>query len=246
MKLALFADIHANLEALGACMEHAKFQGATSFAFLGDLVGYGADPSAVLDIVQEQFSEGAIVVRGNHDNAVLEPSETMNDSARAAIEWTRGRLQPAQIDFLAQLPLVIHEDGMTFVHASAAAPEKWLYISDSLRAAHSLEAAGSTYVFSGHVHEPVLYYTGAGGRPLPFEPVAGKAIPVARHRRWLAIPGSVGQPRDGNPAACYALFDAARVTLTYYRIPYDYDQAAAKIRSANLPERLALRLEHGD
>lgn len=246
MRLALLADIHGNLEALDACLRHASSQGAERFAFLGDLVGYGADPAAVIDLVAAHAAAGAIVVRGNHDAAVLQPSTTMNDHARAAIEWTRSRLQEHQLAFLAQLPLIVHEDHMTFVHASAAAPDRWIYVSDPLRAAHSLAATHAAYLFSGHVHEPVLYYTGAGGRPLPFQPVPGTPIPVGRHRRWLIIPGSVGQPRDGNPAACYAMFDDVRATLSFFRVPYDYTLAAAKIRAANLPQDLALRLENGD
>ena len=247
MRLALLADIHGNLEALHACLDHAKSQGAQRFAFLGDFLGYGADPSAVLDLVAAYAADGAIVVLGNHDVAVLDhPSVSMNEYARVAIEWTKTRLLPHHFTFLASLPLIRHEDDMTFVHASADAPDKWIYVTDPLRAAHSLGATRSAYLFSGHVHEQVLYYTGASGRPLPFTPVPGTPIPVGRHRRWLAIAGSVGQPRDGNPAAAYALFDTNLVTLTYYRIAYDYELTASKIRAAGLPERLALRLEHGD
>lgn len=247
MKLALLADIHANLEALHACLEHAKAQGAQRFAFLGDFLGYGADPTAVLDLVEAYAAEGAIAVLGNHDVAVLNhASDTMNEHARAAIEWTKTRLLSHHYAYLGSLPLIHHEGDMTFVHASADAPDKWIYITDPLRAAHSLDATSAAYLFSGHVHEQMLYYTGASGRPLPFTPVPGTHIPVARHRRWLAIAGSVGQPRDGNPAASYALFDSDMATLTYFRIAYDYEVTAAKIRAAGLPERLALRLEHGD
>ncbi len=247
MKLALLADIHGNLEALHACLEHAKSQGAQRFAFLGDFLGYGADPAAVLDLVETYAADGAIVVLGNHDIAVLDhPSVTMNEHARIAIEWTKSRLLQHHFTFLTSLPLIHHEQDMTFVHASADAPDKWIYVTDSLRAAYSLNATHAAYLFSGHVHEQVLYYTGAGGRPLPFTPVPGTPIPVARHRRWLAIAGSVGQPRDGNPAAGYAMFDSDQATLTYHRLAYDFELSASKIRAAGLPERLALRLEHGD
>ena len=247
MKLALFADIHSNLEALTACLAHARSQGAERLAFLGDLVGYGADPVAVLDLIQTHAARGAVVVLGNHDAAALgDSSATMNDNARIAIDWTRDQLQERHRAFLASLPLTVHEDNMTFVHASAAAPGKWIYVSDSLRAEYSLAATSAAYLLSGHVHEPTLYYTGAGGRPVAFMPVPGAAIPVPRHRRWLVIAGSVGQPRDGNPTAAYALLDSERATLTYYRIPYEFDVAAAKVRAAGLPERLALRLEHAD
>ena len=247
MKLALLADIHGNLEALRVCLDHAESRGAQRFAFLGDLLGYGADPIAVLELIESYAADGAIVVLGNHDVAVLgHPSATMNEHARIAIEWTKTRLLPRHFTFLSSLPLIHHEHDMTFVHASADAPDKWIYVTDPLRAAHSLSATQAAYLCSGHVHDQVLYYTGAAGRPLPFTPVPGTPIPVARHRRWLAIAGSVGQPRDGNPATAYALFDTELATLTFFRLAYDFERAASKIRAAGLPERLALRLEHGD
>jgi diadenosine tetraphosphatase ApaH/serine/threonine PP2A family protein phosphatase len=119
-------------------------------------------------------------------------------------------------------------------------------VTDALAAARSMDAARATYVFSGHVHEPVLYYVGAAGRPLPFPPAPGVPIPVPPHRRWLTIVGSCGQPRDGNTAACYAMLDADRWRLTFHRIPYDWRTAAAKVRAAGLPEALAQRLERGE
>jgi diadenosine tetraphosphatase ApaH/serine/threonine PP2A family protein phosphatase len=248
MKLALLADIHANLEALTACLASAQEQGAEAFAFLGDLVGYGADPGAVVALVREHAERGAVVVRGNHDAAVVATgSETMNAAAEQAIEWTRSRLDPEQLRFLAGLPLVVRRDPCLFVHASAEAPAQWTYVSDPLRAAQSLQAAGDAgYVFCGHVHEPVLYYTNAARRPMPFRPVPGVAIPVPARRRWLAIVGSAGQPRDGNTAACYAMLDSGREQLTFHRVPYDWQAAAAKVRAAGLPERLAARLAHGE
>src|SRR5437868_4236376 len=130
MKLALFADIHSNLEALTACLAHAEALGATRFAFLGDLVGYGADPAAVLDLIGRYASEGAVVVRGNHDEAVTGPDNgRMNVSANAAIEWTRTRLSDRNLAFLAGLPLTVTDRNILFVHASAAAPERWNYVT---------------------------------------------------------------------------------------------------------------------
>jgi diadenosine tetraphosphatase ApaH/serine/threonine PP2A family protein phosphatase len=118
-------------------------------------------------------------------------------------------------------------------------------VSDQLRAAESLAASDATWVFCGHVHVPALYHATTARHAAHFAPVPGIAIPVAPRRRWLAVVGSAGQPRDGDPAACYALFDAAAATLTFYRVPYDVRAAVAKVRAAGLPDRLALRLEHG-
>jgi len=247
MKLALFADIHANLEAFEACLEHAREHGADEVAFLGDLVGYGADPAAVLERVRPRAAAGAVVVRGNHDAAVVAAgADTMNRSAEAAVDWTRQQLDEPHLAFLSALPLTVRRDAIFFVHASADRPADWTYIHDAPGAAQSLAAARATWVFSGHVHEQALYHLTAAGRALPFKPVPGVAIPVPAHRRWLAVAGSVGQPRDGNTAACYAIFDTGRATLTFHRVPYDWSVAAAKIRAAGLPEFLALRLERGE
>lgn len=247
MRLALLADVHSNLEALTACLAAARDAGAERYAFLGDLVGYGADPEAVLDLVAAHAEGGAIVVRGNHDAAALgEGADRMNLTAEAAITWTRTRLAPRHRAFLARLPLEVREGNALFVHASAFEPASWIYVTDPLRAAQSLSAAGVPYVFSGHVHEPSLFFTGPAQRPLAFRPVPGVAIPTPPHRRWLAIAGSTGQPRDGNTAACWVMADLGRATLTFHRVPYDWRAAAAKVRAAGLPERLARRLEHGE
>jgi diadenosine tetraphosphatase ApaH/serine/threonine PP2A family protein phosphatase len=108
-----------------------------------------------------------------------------------------------------------------------------------------MAAAKASWVFSGHVHEQALYHLAPAGHAQSFKPVPGVIIPVPGRRSWLAVVGSVGQPRDGNTAACYALFDTGRATLTFHRVPYDWPAAAAKIRAAGLPESLALRLERG-
>lgn len=247
MKLALLADIHSNLEALTACMEHARRHGAERFAFIGDLVGYNADPAAVVELIQREMREGdAIVVLGNHDEAAASGTDmAMNEIAARAIEWTQSQLSSDHLKFLSGLPLTQREDDMLFVHASAAAPQSWIYIFDGRRAAASIEAGAASYIFSGHVHEQVLYYLGRDGRPLAFTPASGVPIPVAPHRKWLAIVGSCGQPRDGSPAAAYALLDGDKRMLTYYRVPYDAATAAHKVRRAGLPETLARRLETG-
>jgi len=246
VKLALFADIHSNLEALTACLEHAARLGAQRHAFLGDLVGYGADPVAVLDLIAEHAARGAFVVLGNHDAAALGRSvKGLNSAALAAIDWTQERLGERQRAFLAALPLSVRHEGVLFVHASAAAPERWSYITGARQAAQSMRAANAQLIFCGHVHEQRLYYMGADARPMPFRPVAGTPIPTAKHRQWLAIVGSAGQPRDRNNAACWALADLERARLTFFRVAYDHARAAEKIRAAGLPERLARRLERG-
>jgi diadenosine tetraphosphatase ApaH/serine/threonine PP2A family protein phosphatase len=246
MKLALFADIHSNLEAITACLSHATALGANRFAFLGDLVGYGADPVGVLDLIEAHADNGAVVVLGNHDAAALgRPDDTLSSHARATIAWTQAQLGERQRAFLSGLPLSIRDNDMFFVHASAAAPEQWIYVTSLREAEDSIRAGNTTYIFCGHVHEQKLFYMGADGRPMPFRPVPGTPIPTGKHRQWLAIVGSAGQPRDRSNKACYALADLERSRLTFFRIPYDFARAAQKVRSAGLPERVALRLERG-
>lgn len=245
MLWALLADIHSNIEALRACLDDAHAAGARRFALLGDLVGYGADPAAVVDAARELSSRGAIALKGNHDLAVEGSTAYLNDMARAAIEWTREVLDASQRDWLASLPLTAREGELYLVHASADAPQRWRYVDSPAEAARSVQAAGAPYTFCGHVHEQTLYFERSAGRMAVFAPTPGTPIPVGAHRRWLAIVGSTGQPRDGNPAAAYALFDASERRITFRRVPYDHLGAAKKILRAGLPAQLAYRVRKG-
>ena len=245
MEIALLADVHGNLEALEACLRHARESGAKRYAFLGDFVGYGADPAEVVTIIARFAVDGALVVKGNHDEAVERRSGYMNESSRHSIAWTRAALSPEAKAFLEGLPLIVHEDAMCFVHASARNPARWDYVDTPATARHSAEAAGSTYTFSGHVHDQSLYFESAGGRWSFFRPIPGSPVPIRAHRRWLAIAGSVGQPRDGRPEAAYALFDTRKEAITFHRVAYDNLAAARKIRDAGLPEAHAYRVEKG-
>jgi diadenosine tetraphosphatase ApaH/serine/threonine PP2A family protein phosphatase len=245
MRTALFADIHANLGALEACLGHARERGAERYAFLGDLVGYGPDPAAVVEVVAAM--DGAIVVKGNHDDAIeVEPkTHELGDVAYDVIVWSRSVLSADQRRFLATLPLIVRERDLCFVHSSADRPENWEYVDDASAAQRSMAQAGTAYVFCGHVHEPMLYFKTRGGKIASFQPSSGSPVPVARHHGWLSIVGSVGQPRDGNPAAAYAMFDDASETLTLFRVPYDHLATAQRLRAMRLgvSELLAERIE---
>ena len=246
MLLAVMSDLHANLEALHACLEHARQGGAERYAFLGDLVGYGADPCAIVDIVAEHAARGAIVVKGNHDAAAAEgETDYLNHSAAQAIAWTRTRLTPAQVAFMTALPLCVRDEEACFVHASASRPEQWDYVDSPQAAAKSAHAAARPYTFSGHVHDQRLFVTDASEKMVPFTPRAGTEVPLRPHRKCVALVGSVGQPRDGNPAAAYALVDFKQRVMRFHRVPYDHLEAARKVREAGLPESLAYRLERG-
>jgi diadenosine tetraphosphatase ApaH/serine/threonine PP2A family protein phosphatase len=245
LSIALLADIHSNLEALEACLAHARLCGAERYAFLGDLVGYGADPCAVVETVARYAAEGAIVVKGNHDAAVEKRAGYMNDTSTEVIEWTRDVLPAESKAFLAQLPLCIFDVTMCFVHASAASPERWHYVDSITAALKSIDAAQRPYTFSGHVHEQMLYFQSSVGKVGAYSPLQGSPISMHSNRRWHALVGSVGQPRDRNPSAAYALFDSGREQITFHRVPYDHLAAARKIREAGLPASIAYRVEMG-
>jgi diadenosine tetraphosphatase ApaH/serine/threonine PP2A family protein phosphatase len=246
MQIAILADIHSNLEALRACLAHADREGATGYVFLGDLVGYGADPVACLALLADHAARGALLVRGNHDEAALGGlCENMNYAARDATYWTRAQLGRGERDFLASLPYAVRRDDLLFVHAGVGAPGQWQYITSGAQASRCMAAAQAAVSFAGHVHQPSLFFE-AGSGVRRFQPVPGVPIPLTGRRRWLAIVGSVGQPRDGNNAAAYALYDQGQRLLRYFRVPYDHMTAARKIVAAGLPERLALRLQKGE
>lgn len=246
MKTALITDLHANREAVEAVLAHARAGGAEQIVLLGDFVGYGADPGWVVDRVRELVAAGAFAVMGNHDEAVVRGvSPGMRPEPARVIGWTRERLDPAQLDFLASLPMRQQQGDRLYVHANAWDPAGWGYIVGRNEAVRCLNATDARYVFCGHMHEPKLYHLSGTGKAGDFTPTPDVAIPLPPHRQWLVIPGAAGQPRDGNPAACYATFDGADATLTFHRVPYDHEAAAAKILAADLPQRLALRLEEG-
>ena len=246
MKLALIADLHANREAVSAVLDHARAQGAQRYAFLGDFVGYGADPTWVVDVVREHVAAGAIAVLGNHDAAALYgPATTMREEPRRAIEWTRAQLDDDQLRFLGQLPLSVQEGNTLFVHANAFEPPNWAYIVGSMEAALCLRATPCRVVFCGHMHDPRLFHLARGVAANERQPRPGETFQLGDAGQWLAIAGSAGQPRDGNPAACYALYDGERGNIAFHRVRYDHERAAAKIIAAGLPENLAQRLREG-
>lgn len=242
VRLAVFADIHANRQAFSACLDFAWAHGAERVVCLGDVVGYGADPEWAVDTVMGLVDDGAIAVIGNHDHAVSTPSETMNAEAQAAIEWTRGRLSAPQRRFLAELPLKRQEGDRLYVHAEASHPARWHYVRGTPDAARSIAATEAHVTFCGHIHRPALYSMSSAAKMTSFIPTADVPVQLLSGRRWLAVLGSVGQPRDGDPAASFAMVDTTSREITYCRVPYDVEAAASRIRANGLPHWLADRL----
>jgi diadenosine tetraphosphatase ApaH/serine/threonine PP2A family protein phosphatase len=243
--LALFADIHANRQAFSACLDFARARGAQRIICLGDYVGYGADPEWAVETVMDLVGKGALAVRGNHDTAIGDSVESMNAQAQAAIEWTRGRLSASERRFLAELPLALEEDDRLYVHSEASTPARWRYVQSSADAGRSLLATAAHITFCGHIHKPALYSISVTGKMTSFVPTSGVTVQLLKGRRWLAVVGSVGQPRDGDPAASFALYDTDTREITYCRVPYDVDTAARRVLENGLPPWLAERLSLG-
>lgn len=250
MLTAFLADIHGNIDALEAVLDEVERLGVDRIVCLGDIVGYGAEPAACIARIAALMDAGAACVRGNHDAAVSEGTRGMSETAAEALRWTQDRLGPGERAFLSGLPLTHLEGDVLCVHASPQTPERWIYVTSADEGAAGLAATGARLSVCGHTHVPMLFSTlhgisGGTGKTVAFRPAADKPVPLSRIRRHLAVMGAVGQPRDGDPRAAFGLHDGLRDELTWRRVPYDVETAAARIRAAGLPERLAGRLLTG-
>lgn len=249
MKLALFSDIHGNLQALDACLAHARAQGAEQVALLGDLVGYGANPAAVVHKAQQLAANGAFLVKGNHDALAVAPPAQVRTMGERTAAWTHAQLDAGQREFLDKLPLTARHGSTMMVHASLNNPAQWHYMKDRSAAADCLSAACEwpevRHVFCGHVHVQALYKQDADTQLETMLPQPGTSWSTPSAHRWAATIGSVGQPRDGEPRAMYAIFDTQRLQLTFQRVVYNHRAAAEAIRRAGLGDFFAGRLALG-
>lgn len=245
MRIALLADVHANLQALDACLEAIRRQHVDRVGVLGDLIGYGADPGPVVDRIMALSQAGAFVVRGNHDDLDCDADKEMHLAAAEAAKWTRAQLTPSQETYLRDLPLLLRDDDRLYVHGDASAPDRWRYVMSADSAARSLAATDARIVFCGHVHTPMVYMQRSTGQAAPFTPLANKVCGLPFHRRWHVVLGSVGQPRNRDPAASFAVFDTDRSEILFHRVAYDVAAAARRIREVGLPDMLAARLFEG-
>jgi diadenosine tetraphosphatase ApaH/serine/threonine PP2A family protein phosphatase len=245
MRIAFLADIHGNLEAMDATLSAARAGGFDQLIVLGDLVGYGPDPAAIVETVATLIDEGAICIKGNHEEAVCATSSDMTENARIAADWTRTQLRQPHFDFLNSLPMSVRHEDRLYVHASARKPEQWPYIRSADAAEACLAATDARLVFTGHTHIPAVFHGLPGQKLATFIPRADIEIPISGFRRAVIVIGSVGQPRDRIPAACYGLYDTGQRTIAMKRAPYDHALTAEKIRRAGLPFWLADRLALG-
>jgi diadenosine tetraphosphatase ApaH/serine/threonine PP2A family protein phosphatase len=241
MITAFLSDIHANQEALEAVLAELDARRPGRILCLGDVVGYGASPNECLEAIRSRCD---VVLLGNHDAAASGGPEAarFNIYARAAAEWTAKALTRENREYLRKLPLTSSEKGCFCVHASPATPRDWEYLLDRFDAEPQFTYFTEPVCFIGHTHQPAIFMADPGGtRSLP--PATLRLDPV---RRYIVNVGSVGQPRDKDPRACFVLWNDGAGELEYVRVPYDVAGAQAKIRAARLPDVLAARLATGE
>ncbi len=239
MRVLVVSDVHANLRALDAVVLAAG--PVDGIWHLGDVVGYGPHPDAVVARLQ---SAGAIGVRGNHDSAAIGGPEIamFNVDARRAMEWTRGAISDATRSWLAAQPLTREEGQFTLVHGSPRDPT-WEYITSAPVARANLAQIATPFCLYGHTHLPMVYRDERG----VIETIAPPDGAVIRldDRPALINPGSTGQPRDGDPRAAYLVLDMDRHEARWGRAAYDIEATQADMVAAGLPDRLVARLDYG-
>jgi len=243
MRAAIIADIHANLAAFTSVLDDIECRGGVDEVWcLGDIVGYGPDPHQCIELLRRQDH---VSVAGNHDWAATSKISTsdFNSEAAAACRWTERQLTSEDIDYLDNLPLVVERGDFTLVHGSPREPI-WEYILSAECAKENLAYFKSQFCLVGHSHVPFVFeYNEAGVYSLNEFP-ADSSIVLGR-RRLIVNPGGLGQPRDGDPRASYAIYDSDADSVIHYRIPYDIGATQARMMEHGLPSRLVFRLYHG-
>lgn len=240
MRYAILGDVHSNLEALEAVLGALDSERIDHYVCVGDVVGYGADPKPCLDRIRDLCD---VIVAGNHDWAVAGTlsMEFFNDYAKAAIHWTRTQLEADDIAWLRDLPLQADVDRRTMlVHSTVHDPAAFDYLLTSYDAHLSMRVLKKPLCFVGHSHIPITFME-RGGLGFTF----ADTIDLTRVEKVIVNPGSVGQPRDENPDAAFAIYDTVKRRVTLHRVPYDIETAAGKISAAGLPAALASRLHVG-
>ena len=245
IRYAILSDVHGNLEALTAVLGDAAAVGARAVLCLGDVVGYGADPVACV----EQIGERAVAtVAGNHEHGVLGVMSLawFNPIAKAAALWTRSRLDGDHRRYLDTLPLTHTFEEATLVHASPRHPEEWEYLMSAEDGFDVFGDFPTRLCFVGHSHRPDVWSLGSSGPEYTgYRASRPATVRLEDGRRYIINVGSVGQPRDRDPRAAYAIWDRDERTVAIRRVEYDHRRAAQKILAAGLPRPLADRLAHG-
>lgn len=236
MLIAFVADIHANRQAFEAVLSHAEAAGAKRFVFLGDHVGYGADPVWTVETLMRLTAEGAVAILGNHDVAAATgvPDTTMGSGGVASTAWTHSQLSDGARAFLASLPLQVRDGERLYVHTEASAPGEWRNARNAEAAARSMAATDARVTLCGHTHKAMVYGLTATAKMNAFEPATSTAVPLQGWRRWHVTVGTAGRLAAGKDAA-YVLYDTAKGEAVFLRVPYDWAAAEEAIRAAGLP-----------
>ncbi|MBI3998849.1 MAG: metallophosphoesterase family protein [Armatimonadetes bacterium] len=242
MRLAVLSDIHANLEALEAVLAHLEAQSHDALVCLGDFVGYGPDPNECIDRLKGQLRAAVV---GNHDLAAIgaRPIDDFNLFAQEAVLWTRQVLTNTSRDYLAALPERADVEGLLLVHGSPRMPAEE-YILDTRTARASFVADGFRIALVGHTHQPALFIE-RNHRVSARGLLPEVSVPLPPSHRYIVNVGSVGQPRDGDPRASYAIVETEAPSVTLHRVPYPYTQTQGKMQAAGLPVLLGERLALG-
>jgi len=242
MRYAVLGDIHANWDALRAVLRDMEDKHVERTLCVGDIVGYGPQPRKCVSRILEM---GATCVAGNHDHAAIGRLDVsyFNFHAREAVEWTRAHLSVAHAEFLGGLQLVTVTDGLTLGHGTIHQPEQFGYIETVFAAQLSFHAMTTPLAFLGHSHVPITFLENEGQDSVTY--TQSTTVELRDSSKAIVNVGSVGQPRDDDPRACYVLYDSDEQTAEIRRIEYDIESAQAKIRKAGLPDVLAARLALG-
>jgi diadenosine tetraphosphatase ApaH/serine/threonine PP2A family protein phosphatase len=238
MKAAIIGDIHSNLEALQAVIKDIKKRRIKSILCVGDLVGYGANPNECIEIC---LREAKAIVAGNHDWATIDKTDvsTFNPVAAAAIRWTQQNIRKENIEKLKTLELHANVNSLLLVHASPHQPEAWKYLLSLEEFEREFSFFEEKYCFIGHSHIPSAAFQDANGYS---DFLQENPFPLIKNRKYIVNVGSVGQPRDLDPRASYAIYDGNNNTIEIVRLEYNIPLAQQKIIDAGLPEVLADRL----
>ncbi len=243
MRIAVFSDIHSNLEALEAVLDHALGQRVDRYVCLGDVVGYGASPNECIELLRSLPNCPCLL--GNHDAAVLNIPNNMKPDARKVIAWTRKILSKPGLWFLKEMEDLVKWDDISFCHSNPYKPRNWYYISEKTYISSSFARSKAKILFVGHTHVPIAITRKNFFCIYIRSPRHSMVVPVAELNRQIFNAGSVGQPRDGDPRASYLIYDTEKQVIEFFRIAYDFERAGAKILAAGLPEIFARRLENG-
>ncbi|RKX28395.1 MAG: metallophosphoesterase [Candidatus Zixiibacteriota bacterium] len=241
MKVALISDIHGNLEALSAILREIEQLQVDDIFCLGDVIGYGCDPGACLDLVDKYAS---VKLMGNHEFAVLKrlSTDSYTPAAKVSTEWTKQQLTDRELTMIAEYQMLHEFEGITLVHSSPVAPDKWQYILSADQAEPAFDHFSGNICFYGHTHMPMIFREMPDSSP---RQQTGHDFDPADDTRYLVNIGSVGQPRDNDPRACFVSYDLENSEIKFHRVEYDITKTQGKMTNAELPDVLVQRLAVG-